>query len=277
MRTLNVKLIENAVARLARQSCLAYPPGVEKCLREAYKAEISPQGRAALELALQNAQAARQDKAPLCQDTGMAVVFLELGQEVHLEGGFLTDAVNKGVRRAYKNFRKSVLDPLTRLNTGDNTPAVLHTEIVPGDTVTIHYAPKGFGSENMSALAMLKPSDGLPGAVDFIVNTVARAGSNPCPPVVVGVGIGGTMEKAALMAKHSLLRPLGDKSPNPELRMLEEAVLQKLNTLGIGPQGLGGRVTALAVHMESYPTHLAGLPVAVNMQCHCARHASETL
>ena len=202
----------------------------------------------------------------------MAVGFGQIGQDVHITGGLFQDAVNQGVRRAYADMRKSVLSPLERINTMDNTPAVIHIELIAGEEIILSAAPKGFGSENMSALKMLKPSQGVEGVKRFIVETVKNAGGNPCPPVVVGVGIGGTMEKAALMAKHALLRPLGEEAEDKALADMEKELLEEINHLGIGPQGLGGRTTALAVHMESYPTHIAGLPVAVNMQCHCARH-----
>lgn len=277
MREITFEMIAKAVESLFLNACHAYPPEVVPAFENALAHEESPYGKASLQVAIDNARIAREQGLPLCQDTGMAVVFAEVGQEVHIAGGLLEDAVNEGVRRAYISMRKSVLSPLERVNTGTNTPAVLHVSLVKGDRLTLHAAPKGFGSENMSALKMLKPSDGLTGVTDFIVQTVSSAGANPCPPVVVGVGIGGTMEKAALMAKHSLLRKLGAPSEDPKLAQLEEELLARINRLGIGPQGLGGRITALAVHLEQYPTHIAGLPVAVNMQCHCARHASAVL
>lgn len=209
----------------------------------------------------------------------MAVVFLRLGQDVHITGGSLYAAIDEGVRRGYSQgyLRKSVLDPLTRENTGDNSPAVIHTEIVDGDRLEITLAPKGFGSENMSKLAMLKPSDGIEGIKAFVLDTVIEAGANPCPPIIVGIGIGGTMDKAAYIAKRSLLRRLGEKNPDPQLAQLELELLGLVNSTGIGPQGLGGKTTALAVHIEAFPTHIAGLPVAINIQCHCARHRSISL
>lgn len=277
MREISCEQITEAVIKLCEEACLSLPPDVLRALKKAYEREESAYGKKSLDMALQNARLAAQTCMPVCQDTGMTVVFAELGQEAHITGGLLEEAIQEGVRQAYVPFRKSVLSPLERKNTGDNTPAVIHFSLTAGEHLKLTVAPKGFGSENMSALAMLKPSQGIEGVEQFIVDTVSRAGSNPCPPVVVGVGIGGTMEKAALLAKHSLLRELGTPSPDGELAQLEERLLERINLLGIGPQGLGGRVTALAVHIQSYPTHIAGLPVAVNMQCHCARHASQTL
>ena len=223
----------------------------------------------------ENLEIAEQDQIPICQDTGMAVVFLKVGQEVHIEGN-LMDAVNEGVRRGYEEgyLRKSVVrDPIDRVNTGDNTPAVIHCEIVPGDQVEITVAPKGFGSENMSRIFMLKPADGIEGVKNAILTAVRDAGPNACPPMVVGVGIGGTFEKCALMAKHALTRDLDEESPVPYIRDLEKEMLEKINCLGIGPGGLGGVITAMAVNIETYPTHIAGLPVAVNICCHVNRHA----
>lgn len=209
----------------------------------------------------------------------MAVVFLEVGQDVHIVGGNLVEAINEGIRKGYQSgyLRKSVLSPLKRVNTGDNTPAVIHTEIIVGDTLKITIAPKGFGSENMSRLTMLTPSAGQKGVEDFVLDTVISAGANPCPPIILGIGIGGTMEKAALIAKKALLRLAGMPHPDPDTAAMEQDLLKRINQTGIGPQGLGGRVTALAVHIETYPTHLAGLPVAVNVQCHAARHAEAVL
>ena len=228
-----------------------------------------------------NLSAARELMVPICQDTGLAVFFIEVGQEVHIVGGSLEDAVNDGVRRGYTDgyLRKSALSNslIKRRNTGDNTPAIINTRIVPGDSLSITVAPKGGGSENMSALAMLKPADGREGVKRFIVDTVSRAGANPCPPVIVGVGVGGTIEKTTLMAKHALLRTVGEKNPDPETAAFEEEVLGEINRLGIGAQGFGGTVTALAVHVETFPAHLASLPVAVNIQCHAARHMTAVL
>ena len=228
---------------------------------------------------MENYTVADRENCPICQDTGVACVFLKIGQEVHISGN-LTEAVNEGVRRGYRDgyLRKSVVrDPLNRENTGDNTPAMLYTELVPGDKLEITVAPKGFGSENMSAIAMLRPSDGVEGVVDFVVKTVENAGPNPCPPIVVGVGIGGTFDKAAYLAKKALLRPLDSSNQDPFYQDLERRLLERINDLGIGPQGFGGRTTALKVNVEQYPTHIAGLPVAVNINCHVARHQTEVL
>jgi fumarate hydratase subunit alpha len=232
-----------------------------------------------LQQILDNTDISREENLPLCQDTGMAVVFVELGQSVHIIGGSLTEAINQGVRRGYKRgyLRKSVLNPLSRENTGDNTPAVIHLEMTKGDQIKITVAPKGFGSENMSKLAMLKPSDGVEGIKKFVLDTVIQAGANPCPPIIVGIGIGGTMEKAAYLSKKSLIREAGQPNPDPEIAALEEELLQSINATGIGPQGMGGRTTALAVYIDTFPTHIAGLPVAVNIQCHAARHAQAIL
>lgn len=249
-------------------------------LEEAVQKEESPLGRQILEQLQENLQIAREDQIPICQDTGMAVVFLEIGQEVHFEGGFLEDAVNEGVRQGYREgyLRKSVVkDPLIRENTKDNTPAVIHMTLVPGDQVKITLAPKGFGSENMSKVFMLKPADGIEGVKNSILTAVKEAGPNACPPVVVGVGIGGTFEKAALMAKQALTRPAGSHSDIPYVKEMEEELLEKINNLGIGPGGLGGRMTALAVNILTYPTHIAGLPVSVNMCCHVNRHCNRVI
>lgn len=241
--------------------------------------EASPAGKNVLSQLIENADKACTLGCPSCQDTGMAVVFLDIGQDVHIAGESLEAAVNEGVRQGYTQgyMRKSVLHPLTRQNTGDNTPAVIHTRIVAGERVHITVAPKGFGSENMSRIRMLTPSSGLDGVCDFVVDTVRRAAANPCPPVVVGVGIGGTFDACALLAKRALLRDIGTPNPDGELDTMEEELLTRINKLGIGPMGLGGTVTALAVHINLMHTHLAGLPVAVNMQCNAARHASVLL
>ena len=275
LREITAKEIEELVYELCLRAGRSLDEPAQAALRAALAAEESPVGRESLRQLVENLDAARQRNLPLCQDTGMAVVFADVGQDVHIAGGLLSDAIDEGVRRAYRDgcFRASVLTPLERRNTGDNTPAVLHTRLVAGDRIHITVAPKGFGSENMSRLKMLTPSAGVAGAMDFIVEAVALAGGNPCPPVVVGVGLGGTFERCAQLAKRSLLRPLGAFSPDPALRALETELLARINALGIGPMGLGGTVTALAVHIEAEPTHIAGLPVAVNMQCHCARHA----
>lgn len=274
IREITVKSIADALEKLCVEACCCLGSDAVKALQDAHKRETSPFGRDILAQLLTNAELSREQMRPCCQDTGMAVVFAEVGQDVHITGGLFEDAVNEGVRRAYVNakLRKSVLTALERVNTGDNTPAILHTRLVSGDKIKLTVAPKGFGSENMSRLAMLKPSDGIEGVLHFVIETVRQAGANPCPPVVVGVGIGGTMEKAALLAKEQLLRNVNEPSPISRLAQLERELKDAINDLGIGPMGLGGTVTALAVHIGEFPTHLAGLPVAVNMQCHAARH-----
>lgn len=279
MREIDIGRIEDAVYALCRSACCEIGEDVLTLLEQGLARERSPFGREILRQLIENDRLACARRMPICQDTGMAVVFMDVGQDVHLAGGDLTQAVDRAVRRAYRDgcFRNSVLDPLTRKNTGDNTPAVLYTRIVPGEQVEIAVAPKGFGSENMSRLGMLTPSQGLEGVLDFVVETVRLAGANPCPPVVVGVGIGSTAEGCMLLAKRQLLRDAGAPSPDPELAQIERELLERINRLGIGPQGLGGDVTALAVHAAKAPTHLAGLPVAVNMQCHAARHKRAVL
>lgn len=274
MRDLPVHEVRRAVKALFLECCRTPDPRLSELLEAARERERSPFGREVLSQLLANIETAARTGLPLCQDTGMAVVFIDVGQEVHFTGGGLEEAVDAGVREAYGEgfFRKSVLTPLGRVNTGDNTPAIVYARIVPGEKVLIRVAPKGFGSENMSRVAMLTPAAGRQGAMDFIVDAVRRAGSNPCPPVVVGVGIGGTFDRCALMAKEALLRPLGRPSDDPEIARLEEELLSLVNGLGIGPMGLGGDTTALAVHVLAAPTHIAGLPVAVNIQCHCVRH-----
>lgn len=279
MREIDIGRIEETVYALCRSACCEIGGDVLGLLEQGLARERSPFGREILRQLIENDRLACARHMPICQDTGMAVVFMDVGQDVHLSGGGLTQAVDSAVRRAYRDgcFRNSVLDPLTRKNTGDNTPAVLYTRIVPGEQVEIAVAPKGFGSENMSRLGMLTPSQGLGGVLDFVVETVRLAGANPCPPVVVGVGIGSTAEGCMLLAKRQLLRDAGAPSPDPELAQIERELLERINRLGIGPQGLGGDVTALAVHAAKAPTHLAGLPVAVNMQCHAARHKRAVL
>ncbi len=279
MREVSVHELSEVVCTLFLQACCKLEPGLVKCLEQARENERSDFGQNMLEQMIQNAQIASIENRPICQDTGMAVVFLEVGQQVVFVDGDLTEAINDGVRRAYKEgyFRNSVLDPLSRINTGVNTPAIIHTTIIPGEKVNISVAPKGFGSENMGRLGMLTPSQGTEGVIDFVVETVRLAGANPCPPLVVGIGIGGTMEYACFMAKHALLRSVGEPSKDIRLQKLEKTMLDKINRLGIGPQGLGGDTTALAVHIETFPTHIAGLPVAVNLQCHVARHKHHTL
>lgn len=279
MRTISTDQIIEAVKDLCIDAACILNDDIREKIKEAKQQEESPFAKSILDQLLENARIAKEDRVPLCQDTGMAVVFLRLGQDVHITGGSLYAAIDEGVRRGYSQgyLRKSVLDPLTRENTGDNSPAVIHTEIVDGDRLEITLAPKGFGSENMSKLAMLKPSDGIEGIKAFVLDTVIEAGANPCPPIIVGIGIGGTMDKAAYIAKRSLLRRPGEKNPDPQLAQLELELLDLVNSTGIGPQGLGGKTTALAVHIEAFPTHIAGLPVAINIQCHCARHRSISL
>jgi fumarate hydratase subunit alpha len=279
MREIQASQISDTIEKLCIEACYYLGDDVVSLLKKAEKEEISGFGKHILNQLLENLRIAGEKSLPICQDTGMTIVFLEIGQDVHITGGNLTDAVNEGVRRGYKNgyLRKSVLSPLERINTGDNTPAVIHTEIVAGDRLKISIAPKGAGSENMSRLQMLKPSDGLAGVKEFVLETVILAGGCPCPPIIIGVGIGGTMEKAALLAKKSLLRPAGAPHADPVLARLEQELLESANKTGIGPQGLGGKVTALAVHVETYPTHIAELPVAVNIQCHAARHKEAVL
>jgi len=276
MREINVDVVTKTIEELCIDANYNLPPDVKGALEEAVKMEESPLGKEILLDILKNAEIAGRDQVPICQDTGLAVIFLELGQDVRLVGGDLNEAINEGVRRGYKNgyLRKSSVDDpfLVRKNTNDNTPAIIHTTIVPGDKVKIIVAPKGGGSENMSALAMLKPSDGVKGIKRFVVDTVDKAGSNPCPPIIVGVGIGGTIEMTTLIAKKALLRTIGEHNQNPEVAKLEKELLEEINKLGIGPQGFGGRITALAVNIETFPAHIASMPVAINIQCHAARH-----
>jgi fumarate hydratase subunit alpha len=240
----------------------------------AEKSEESPIGREIMGMLLENARIAKDESIPMCQDTGFAVFFVELGDDVRVTGGNLVEAINEGVRKGYQEgyLRKSICHPFTRKNTGDNTPAIVHVELVPGDRLKIVFAPKGGGSENMSRVTMLRPSDGKKGIKDFVVTRVKESGANPCPPTIVGVGIGGTFEKAAWLAKKALLRPLGSAHPDPELAAFEQEIFTAINNLGIGPQGFGGRTTSLAVHIELHPCHIASLPVAVNINCHAHRH-----
>ncbi|HRS20310.1 MAG TPA: fumarate hydratase [Clostridia bacterium] len=281
MRELSADVITNTVERLCVESNYFLPGDVKKALEDAALKEESPVGRDTLLDILKNAEIAERNQVPICQDTGLTVVFVELGQDLRVVGGDFNEAINEGVRRGYKNgyLRKSVVDDpfLVRKNTGDNTPAIIHTTIVKGDKLKITIAPKGGGSENMSALRMLTPSEGVKGIKKFIVDTVDKAGSNPCPPVIVGVGIGGTIEMTALIAKKALLRTVGEHNPDPEVAKLESELLAEINNLGIGPQGFGGRITALAVNIETFPAHLASMPVAVNIQCHAARHKEAVL
>ena len=275
MRTIQVQQITEQIKEMCIQVNHYLSEDMEEALRNAQASEKSPLGCQILSQLQENLKIAGEDMIPICQDTGMAVVFLKVGQDVHLEGGSIEDAVNEGVRQGYTEgyLRKSVVkDPLIRENTRDNTPAVIHYEIVPGDKVTITVAPKGFGSENMSRVFMLKPADGIEGVKNAVLTAVKDAGPNACPPMVVGVGIGGTFEKCALMAKQALIRPVGSHSDIPYVKEMEEELLSRINKLGIGPGGLGGTTTALAVNVNTYPTHIAGLPVAVNICCHVNRH-----
>ncbi|NLC54165.1 MAG: fumarate hydratase [Firmicutes bacterium] len=279
MRELNVGLVTETVARLCVEACRELSADVRALLEKARNEEESDFGCFILDQVLENLAVAAREELPICQDTGICVVFLEIGQDLHLTGGELEEAVNAGVRRGYQEgyLRKSVLSPLTRVNTQDNTPAVIHTRIVAGDRLKVTVAPKGAGSENMSRLKMLEPADGTEGIKRFVLETVTAAGGRACPPLIVGVGIGGTMEKAALLAKKALIRPAGTYSSDPVVAALEKELLVLINQTGIGPQGLGGKVTALAVQIETFPTHIAALPVAVNLQCHVARHRSAIL
>mgnify|MGYP001015729878 FL=1 len=280
MRTIHVSNITEAVEELCIEANLVLNRDIREALEKAEKIEESETGRSILQSLIKNADIAASDRLAICQDTGMVIVFVELGQEAHIVGGSLEEAINQGVRQGYKKgyLRNSVVeDPLRRKNTGDNTPAIIYYNIVEGDRLTLHVAPKGFGSENMSAVKMLKPSDGVEGVKKFVIDTVSQAGPNPCPPIIVGVGIGGSMEKAALLAKKALMRPIDESNPDPYYKELEEELLRSINNLGIGPAGLGGRITALGVNIDVYPTHIAGLPVAVNIGCHVTRHKSITL
>jgi fumarate hydratase subunit alpha len=281
MREIDAKSVTETISGLLQDACYHLSDDMLTALGQAYEKEASPASRHALAKLLENAEVATRKAIPLCQDTGMAVVFLELGQDAHIVGGDLYEAIQEGTRRAYAEgyLRKSVVDkPFSaRTNTEDNTPAVIHTTIVPGEKLKITALSKGFGSENMSRLAMLPPAKGRRGVVDFVVKSVEEAGANPCPPVIVGVGIGGTAEKCMLLAKEALLRRVGDLHPDPEVAELETEILKRVNELGIGAMGYGGRITALAVHAEVFPTHIASLPVAVNLQCHSVRHREAIL
>jgi fumarate hydratase subunit alpha len=275
-RTLNTGEITDRLAEMCGAASCELDEDLIGALTEGLRKEESPVGKQILEQILENAKISRNTRLPSCQDTGFAVVFLEIGQDVCLEGPELSEAVYEGVRRGYEKYylRKSIVDDpaVSRKNTRDNTPAVIHTEIVKGDRVKIVLAAKGGGSENMSAVAMLKPADGIQGVRKFVVDTVKKAGGNPCPPIIVGVGVGGTFEKCALLAKKALLRPLGSHNPDERYATLEKELLAEINATGIGPQGLGGRVTALGVHVETFPCHIASLPAAVNINCHASRH-----
>lgn len=275
MRKINTRDILEAVKKMSISSNINLCEDVMNSFKHNREKEESDIGRHILDTLIENAEIAKENIMPICQDTGMAVVFLDVGQDVLFEGQNITDAINEGVRQGYKEgyLRKSVVDdPLIRNNTKDNTPAIIYYEIVKGDKVKITFAPKGFGSENMSRIKMLKPSDGIKGVEDFVIETVSNAGANPCPPIVVGVGIGGTMDKAACMSKKALLREIGNHNDLDHIKDMEKRLLKKINDLGIGPQGLGGRTTALSVNIETFATHIAGLPVAVNINCHASRH-----
>ncbi len=280
MREIKVGDVTQAVRDMCIEVNHELSTDMKKALQEAERKEESPLGRQVLGQLCENMQIAGEDRIPICQDTGMAVVFVTMGQDVHVVGGSLQEAIQEGVRKGYQEgyLRKSVVnDPFERKNTGDNTPAVIHYEVTEGDSFKVSLAPKGFGSENMSRVFMLKPSDGLEGAKEAILTAVRDAGPNACPPIVVGAGIGGTFEKCALMAKKALLRPVGESSPIEYVAELEKELLTRINRMGIGPGGLGGTVTALAVHIDTFPTHIAGLPLAVNICCHVNRHISREL
>jgi len=281
MRDIEAKEVTKTAARLFQEACYYLPQDVLDCLKQVREAEESPVGRKVLDRILENADISAKGEIPLCQDTGDAVVFLELGQDVHIVGGDLYSAINEGVRQGYNEgyLRKSMVSrPFSaRINTKDNTPAIIYTDIVRGDRLKIIAKPKGGGAENMSRLAMLPPANGRQGVIDFVVNAVDEAGSNPCPPVIIGVGIGGTVEKTLMLAKRALLRKVVEPNPDAEVAELEKEILNRVNNLGIGPMGYGGRITALAVHAEVFPAHIASLPVAVNLQCWCARHKEAIL
>ncbi|MDR7811876.1 MAG: fumarate hydratase [Lacrimispora sp.] len=279
MRTVKIEEITKNVKEMCIEANHVLSSDMERVFLKAVDEETSPLGRQVLCQLKENLKIAGEDMIPICQDTGMAVIFVRIGQNVHIEGGNLTDAINQGVREGYVEgyLRKSVVEPVERVNTKDNTPAVIHYEVVSGDQIDITVAPKGFGSENMSRIFMLKPADGLEGIKDSILTAVKEAGPNACPPMVVGVGIGGTFEKCAQLAKQALTRDIEKRSSIPYVKDLESEMLEKINKLGIGPGGLGGRITALAVNIETYPTHIAGLPVAVNICCHVNRHAHRVI
>ncbi|HUJ18061.1 MAG TPA: fumarate hydratase [Nitrospirota bacterium] len=274
MREIHVDEIRDNVAQICIDAAYNLSDDVLAAFDRAVETETSPGAKEIIGLLKENAHIAREDHIPICQDTGIAIFFVEVGQDLRIKNGFLSDAINEGVRKGYKEgyLRKSVVDPITRRNTGDNTPAIIYTEVVPGDRLRISFMPKGAGSENMSVIRMLRPTEGVEGITNFVLECVRKAGANPCPPVVIGVGIGGDFEKAALIAKKALLRHVGSPNPKLELASLEETLLKAVNKTGIGPEGLGGKVTAMAVHVESFPCHIASLPVAVNINCHAARH-----
>jgi fumarate hydratase subunit alpha len=279
IREIDTALITRTVKQLCIEATTVLNPDVLEAYAQGLAQEVSPQGKDVFKQLVDNARIARQESISLCQDAGMAVVFIEIGQDVHFAGPDLTAAVNEGVRQGYAEgfLRPSTLDPISRENYGDNTPAIVHLDMVPGGQVRIHVLPKGFGGENMSRVALFHPGAGLEGVREFVINRVREAGANPCPPVIVGVGIGGNFEKCTLIAKKSLLRPVGRRHPDAVIAKLEQEFLYAINRTGIGPQGLGGRITALAVHIETYPTHIGSLPVAVNLQCHSHRCKSAVL
>ncbi|HBF4444081.1 TPA: fumarate hydratase [Clostridioides difficile] len=274
MRKIKSEQIVEQVKKICIEASLYLGEDVLSCIKEKAKSEKSEVGKNILNILVENAEIAKERNIPICQDTGMAVFFVEIGQEVLIEGDTLTDAINEGVRQGYEEgyLRKSVVSPINRINTKDNTPAVIHYDMVKGDKIKIEFAAKGFGSENMSKMKMLKPSDGLEGIKKFIIDTVSEAGPNPCPPMVIGVGIGGTVDKCAQIAKKALFRELGEFNKDENIAKLESELLTAINKLGIGPQGLGGTTTALGLNIETFPTHIAGLPVVVNINCHASRH-----
>ena len=274
MREIHVEEIRDNVAQMCIDAAYNVSEDVLTAFDRALETETAPAAKEIIGLLKENARVAHDEHIPVCQDTGIAIFFVEVGQDLRIKNGFLADAINEGVRKGYREgyLRKSVVDPISRKNTGDNTPAIIYTELVPGDKLRISFMPKGAGSENMSMIRMLRPTDGVEGIKSFVLECVRKAGANPCPPVVIGVGIGGDFEKAALIAKKALLRPVGGPNAKLELASLEEMLLRTVNKTGIGPEGLGGRVTAMAVHVESFPCHIASLPVAVNINCHAARH-----
>ncbi|MDD7183234.1 fumarate hydratase [Peptostreptococcus anaerobius] len=274
MREIDSRLIEEAVRDMCIDACINLDDSVLKSIEYNKSREENDVAINILDILIENAEIAKDKKIPLCQDTGMAVFFVKVGQDLHIKGKNISSAINEGVRRGYTEgyLRKSVVSPIDRINTGDNTPAIIHYDIVDGDCLEIEFAAKGFGSENMSKLKMLKPSDGIEGIKQFILDTVSEAGPNPCPPIVVGVGIGGTVDKCSVIAKKALFREIGKHNSENYIKNLEIEMLEKINSLGIGPQGLGGNTTALAVNIETFPTHIAGLPVVVNINCHSSRH-----
>ncbi len=280
MKEINTSEIIETVANICIEANCVLNDDIYNSINKSIENEQSPIGKKILNDLIDNANLAKQKQMPICQDTGIAVIFIDIGQDVHIKGGLLTDAINEGVRRGYKNgyLRKSVVcDPLERKNTNDNTPAIIHYNIVEGENLKITVAPKGFGSENMSRVYMLKPSDGIEGVKKAIIKTVDEAGANPCPPMIIGVGIGGNFEYVTFLAKKALLRAVGSHNPNAHIQKLEEELLAQINKLGIGPQGFGGTTTALGINIETYPTHIAGLPLAINISCHVTRHIQKIL